>query len=179
MKAIKTKIKDAFVINVPKYDDHRGFFIESFNNRKFNKVVGTNIEFVQDNHSRSSHRILRGLHYQVEHPQGKLIRCVQGIIYDVIVDLRENSITFGEWFGIKLSSPEIQLWAPPGLAHGFYTLSDFAEVIYKTTDYYYPEFERSLIWNDPDLAIDWDIKKDPILSIKDKQGISFNQCMKY
>ena len=103
----------------------------------------------------------------------------QGIIYDVIVDLRENSITFGKWFGIKLSSPEIQLWAPPGLAHGFYTLSDFAEVMYKTTDYYYPEFERSLIWNDPDLAIDWDIEQEPILSIKDKQGISFNKCMKY
>ena len=179
MKASKTKIKDAFVINVPKYDDHRGFFIESFNYKKFNHIVGTNIEFVQDNHSRSSHRILRGLHYQIEHPQGKLIRCVQGIIYDVIVDLRENSITFGKWFGIKLSSPEIQLWAPPGLAHGFYTLSDFAEVMYKTTDYYYPEFERSLIWNDPDLAIDWDIEKEPILSIKDKKGISFNKCMKY
>ena len=134
---------------------------------------------VQDNHSRSIGGVLRGLHYQIEHPQGKLVRCSNGIVYDVIVDLRTRSSTFGKSFGVMLDRPEIQLWVPPGFAHGFYTVSETADFQYKTSDTYYPEYERTLIWNDPILGIEWPLNRDPIISDKDKVGKLLNECEKY
>lgn len=177
MNAIGTTLKDAYVITNDKFEDDRGFFIESFNLRKITKIIGS-YDFVQDNHSKSCKNVLRGLHYQMEHPQGKLVRCISGAIYDVIVDLRRSSPTFGRWYGIKLSNTDIGLWVPPGFAHGFSTLTDTAEVAYKTTDYYYPEYDRTLIWNDSTLNIDWGVY-DPILSKKDLMGKSFEDCEKY
>ena len=141
MKATKINLNDAYVITTPRHGDERGFFIESFNHRDFSQVVDA--EFVQDNHSKSSKGVLRGLHYQIEHSQGKLVRCTHGAVFDAIVDLRKSSSTFGKWFGIKLCENNISLWVPPGFAHGFYTLSDYAEIEYKTTDYYHPEFDRT------------------------------------
>ena len=155
MNAIGTGLKDAYLITNQKFEDERGFFIESFNLKEFRKIVGYDVDFVQDNHSRSICGVLRGLHYQIEHPQGKLVRCVSGAVYDVIVDLRKTSPTFGQWYGIKLDSDDLQLWVPPGFAHGFYVTSNIAEVTYKVTDYYYPEYSKSLIWNDPELNIYW------------------------
>ena len=177
MKATKINLNDAYVITTPRHGDERGFFIESFNHRDFSQVV--DVEFVQDNHSKSSKGVLRGLHYQIEHAQGKLVRCTHGAVFDAIVDLRKSSSTFGKWFGIKLCENNISLWVPPGFAHGFYTLSDYAEIEYKTTEYYHPEFDRSLMWNDPDIGIIWGNDGDPVLSLKDQGAKSFKECDKY
>ena len=177
MKKISTNIKDAFIIEVDKFDDKRGFFMESFNQRKIDDLIGR-YQFVQDNHSRSTKGVLRGLHYQVQHVQGKLVRCIQGSVYDVMVDIRKNSNTFGKWFGIELNRPDLLVWIPPGLAHGFYTLSNTAEFQYKTTDYYDPESQRSIIWNDKFLNIDWLNTQEPIVSDKDMKGKTFEECEK-
>ena len=178
MKVTETSLIDACVIEVDKYEDDRGFFIESFNEQKISKELGF-YEFVQDNHSKSSKGVLRGLHYQIQHPQGKLVRCIWGAVYDVIVDIRKSSSTFGKAFGIKLDRPELLLWCPPGFAHGFYTLTDNVEFLYKTTDYYYPEHDRTLLWNDSTLNIDWCLDGEPLLSAKDVKGKTFEECDKY
>ena len=178
MRADETNIKGAFIITNNIFEDKRGFFMESFNEKVFANNIGS-FDFVQDNHSKSSKGVLRGLHYQIEHPQGKLVRCTQGSIYDVIVDIREQSPTFGRTFATVLDRPEVQLWAPPGVAHGFYTLSEYAEFQYKVTNYYDPLYERVLKWNDKKLGINWPLNKDPILSDKDKVGKSFDECEKY
>jgi len=178
MNAIGTNLKDAYIITNKKFEDGRGFFMESFNLKKFEKITGES-NFVQDNHSKSSKGVLRGLHYQIEHPQGKLVRCISGAVYDVIVDLRKSSSSFGKWFGIKLSENNLQLWVPPGFAHGFYTLTETAEIVYKTTDYYYPEYDRTILWNDTNLGIEWGINGEPILSQKDLKGKTFEECEKY
>jgi len=178
MNAIETNLKDAYVITNKKFEDARGFFMESFNLKEFEKIVGE-CNFVQDNHSKSSKGVLRGLHYQIEHAQGKLVRCISGAVFDVIVDLRKLSPSFGKWFGIKLCENNLQLWVPPGFAHGFYTLTDTAEFCYKTTDYYYPEYDRTLLWNDSDLGIEWGLDNEPILSDKDIIGKTFKECEKY
>tara|TARA_B100001996_G_scaffold291273_1_gene231479 strand:- start:195 stop:734 length:540 start_codon:yes stop_codon:yes gene_type:complete len=178
MKVTETPLVDASIITVDKYEDDRGFFMESFNEQKFIKELG-HYEFVQDNHSKSSKGVLRGLHYQIEHPQGKLLRCTQGKIWDVLVDLRKSSRTFGLWFNLMLDDPATHIWVPPGFAHGFYTLTDTAEVQYKTTDYYYPQHERSLLWSELDIL--WPIAHDgsPSLSKKDAAGKTFEECEKY
>jgi dTDP-4-dehydrorhamnose 3,5-epimerase len=178
MKITETNLNDAYIIKNEKYDDVRGFFIETFNLKEIKRELGID-NFVQDNHSRSVKGVLRGLHYQIKHPQGKLVRCISGEIYDVIVDLRKSSKTFGKWFGIKLCSPNIQVWVPSGFAHGFYTLSDTADVCYKITDYYYPEYDRTLIWNDKDLDIVWPSYTNLIISDKDLKGKEFSVCEKY
>ena len=169
MDVIKTKIPDVLIINPRVFGDDRGFFMESFNEAKFQEQTGINTKFVQDNHSRSVKNVLRGLHYQIQQPQGKLVRVVAGEVWDVAVDIRKNSPTFGEWVGCILSETnKTQLWVPPGLAHGFVVLSETADFLYKTTDYYAPEYERSILWNDPEIGIDWQITGEPILSVKDK-----------
>jgi len=178
MNAIGTNLKDAYIITNKKFEDGRGFFMETFKLNEFEKITGVS-NFVQDNHSKSSKGVLRGLHYQIEHAQGKLIRCVSGAVYDVIVDLRKSSSSFGKWFGIKLYKNDLQLWVPPGFAHGFYTLTETAEIVYKTTDYYYPEYDRTLLWNDTNLGIEWGIDGEPILSQKDLNGETFGECEKY
>jgi dTDP-4-dehydrorhamnose 3,5-epimerase len=159
------------------FGDARGFFFESFNARDFREVTGLQIEFVQDNHSRSAKGVLRGLHYQIQHPQGKLVRVVQGSVFDVAVDLRKSSPTFGRWVGEVLSADNHkQLWIPPGFAHGFVVLSETAEFLYKTTDYWYPEHERSLLWDDPTVGIAWPIDFVPQLAAKDAAGRAFGQA---
>lgn len=178
VNAIGTSFNDVYLITNKKFEDERGFFIESFNLKDFEKITGFG-NFVQDNHSKSSKGVLRGLHYQIKHPQGKLVRCIFGTIVDVIVDLRLSSPTFGKWQKFLLDNNNLHLWVPPGFAHGFYVLSDEAEVIYKTTDYYYPEYERSLLWNDENLNINWDLNSQPITSIKDMNGSTFYDCEKY
>jgi dTDP-4-dehydrorhamnose 3,5-epimerase len=178
MNAIETNLKDAYIITNKKFEDDRGFFIEVFNDKKFEAITGVK-NFVQDNHSQSVKGVLRGLHYQVENPQGKLVRCTSGIVLDVVVDLRVYSPTFGKYTKILLDSNDKQVWVPAGFAHGFYVISDQAEVTYKITDYYYPEHERTLLWNDSVLNIDWGIVDEPILSPKDKLGKTFVNCEKY
>jgi len=183
MKKTETSIDGAYVIQVEKFGDDRGFFMESFNHKQFQKEVG-DFNFVQDNHSLSTEGVLRGLHYQINHPQGKLVRCTQGEIFDVIVDLRVNSPTYRKNFTIKLNRPDLMLWVPPGLAHGFYTISAEAEFQYKVTDYYNPLYDRTLKWDDNDLGIKWPFYEywgypKPILSQKDKRGLSFKECEKY
>jgi len=174
MKAIATAIPDLFIIEPTVYGDDRGFFFESFNQRKFEELIGRKANFVQDNHSRSVKNVLRGLHYQIQQPQGKLVRVVQGTVFDVAVDLRRSSPTFGKHVGIELSAENKRMfWVPEGFAHGFVVLSDSAEFLYKTTDYWAPEFERSLAWNDPELAIQWPHQGMPSLSAKDKLGKLF------
>jgi len=175
MKVTPTPIPDVLVIEPTIFRDHRGFFFESFNAQKFQAATGLDVAFVQDNHSYSQHNILRGLHYQVEHVQGKLVRAIAGSIFDVAVDLRQQSPTFGRWVAETLTADnQRQLWIPPGFAHGFLVLSDGAEVLYKTTDYYAPQGERTIIWNDADLAIDWPHQPaPPVLSDKDLQGQPF------
>lgn len=172
MKIIATNISDVLVIEPVIFGDERGFFFESFNQRNFGKTTGVHTDFVQDNHSRSGRGVLRGLHYQVKNPQGKLVRVVRGAVFDVAVDIRLGSPTFGRWFGLELSEHnQKQLWIPPGLAHGFLVLSESADFLYKTTEYYAPENERCIIWNDPDLDIAWpDVGSAPKLSIKDQNG---------
>lgn len=177
MQATRLAIPDVVLIEPKVFGDARGFFYESFNQRDFNAATGTDYPFVQDNHSRSSQGVLRGLHYQIKQPQGKLVRVVQGAVFDVAVDIRKSSPTFGQWVGAELSADNHhQLWIPPGFAHGFVVLSDVAEFLYKTTDYYAPEHERCIAWNDPALAIDWRFKGTPNLSAKDAQGRLLEQA---
>jgi dTDP-4-dehydrorhamnose 3,5-epimerase len=171
MKAIATAIPGLLIIEPKVYGDERGFFFESFNRRKFSELTGRDVDFVQDNHSRSVKGVLRGLHYQAQHPQGKLVRVVQGTVLDVAVDIRKSSSTFGQHVALELSAENKRmLWIPEGFAHGFVVLSEVAEFLYKTTDYWYPEHERSLRWDDPALAIDWQLQAAPALSGKDAQG---------
>jgi len=171
MKITDTKIPDVKLLEPSVFGDERGFFLESFNQKVFDDSVGKKYQFVQDNHSCSSKNVLRGLHYQIKQPQGKLVRVVQGEVFDVAVDIRKSSPTFGQWVGANLSAENKKIfWVPPGFAHGFVVLSDSAEFLYKTTDYYAPEHERCIIWNDPQLNIDWQIQTSPALSEKDKTG---------
>lgn len=168
MNVVRTQLPDVLVLEPKVFGDDRGFFFESFNQRAFEQATGLQRDFVQDNHSKSSRNVLRGLHYQIRQPQGKLVRVVQGEVYDVAVDLRKSSLTFGQWTGVRLSADnKRQLWVPEGFAHGFLVLSETAEFLYKTTDYYAPEHERSLLWNDPALNIDWPIDVEPRLAAKD------------
>lgn len=177
MKITKTKIEDVLIIEPKVFGDDRGFFFESFNSKIFAEKTGLELIFVQDNHSRSQKNVLRGLHYQIKQPQGKLVRAVVGEIFDVAVDIRKNSLTFGQWLGINLSAEnKKQLWMPEGFAHGFLVLSEVAEVLYKTTDFYAPEYERSILWNDPDIGINWNLKNQPILSKKDEAGLPLTEA---
>lgn len=173
MHATPLAISDVMVFEPKVFGDERGFFFESFNHKVFEEVLGRQVSFVQDNHSRSVKGVLRGLHYQVKQPQGKLVRVISGEVFDVAVDLRRRSPTFGQWVGIHLSAEnKKQLWIPEGFAHGFVVLSEVAEFVYKTTDYWAPEHERSLAWNDPKVAIDWPLDRAPRLSGKDQQAVS-------
>lgn len=178
MKASATSIPDVLVIEPKVFGDARGFFFESFNQRAFNEAVGADVHFVQDNHSRSSKGVLRGLHFQVHQPQGKLVRVVRGAVFDVAVDIRHASPTFGKWVGVELTeNNQRQLWIPPGLAHGFLVLSDVADFLYKTTAYYAPAHERCIAWNDPALAIAWpDVGQVPQLSVKDSAAPGLADC---
>jgi len=173
MNVIRTAIPEVVLIEPKVFGDARGFFFESFNQKAFNDATGTNHQFVQDNHSRSAQGVLRGLHYQIQQPQGKLVRVVRGAVIDVAVDIRKSSPTFGQWVAEELSEDNHrQLWVPPGFAHGFVVLSEMAEFLYKTTDYYAPSFERCIAWDDPTLAIDWKLAgRQPLLSAKDAQGL--------
>jgi dTDP-4-dehydrorhamnose 3,5-epimerase len=169
MKIISTRIPEVMIIEPTVYGDERGFFFESFNEKKFKEMTGVDTHFVQDNHSKSVKGVLRGLHYQLQQTQGKLVRVVAGAVFDVAVDIRKSSPTFGHWVGVELSADnKRQLWVPPGFAHGFVTTSESAEFLYKTTDYWAPEFERSILWNDPAIGIDWQLDGEPQLSGKDK-----------
>ena len=171
MKATRLTIPDVVLIEPKVFGDARGFFFESFNQKAFNEATGTHFQFVQDNHSRSGRGVLRGLHYQVQQPQGKLVRVVRGAVWDVAVDIRQGSSTFGQWVGAELSEDnQHQLWVPPGFAHGFVVLSDSADFLYKTTDYYAPQHERCIAWNDAQLAIAWPYAGEPVLSAKDQAG---------
>lgn len=174
MKTTPLAIQDVILFEPKIFGDERGFFFESFNHRLFEEVIGRTVQFVQDNHSRSVKGVLRGLHYQIQQPQGKLVRVVQGEVFDVAVDIRKSSPTFGRWVGAHLSAEnKRQLWVPEGFAHGFVTLSDSAEFLYKTTNYYSAQSERSILWNDPVLAIDWNGATAPLLSSKDQQASLF------
>lgn len=180
MKTTATEIPDVLLIEPKVFGDSRGFFFESFNQQAFSEKSGVEVNFVQDNHSRSSKNVLRGLHYQIEQAQGKLVRVVSGEIFDVAVDVRKNSPTFGQWVGYLLSAEnKQQLWIPAGFAHGFLVVSETAEVLYKATDYYAPQHERSILWNDPDLAIAWPLDSEPILSAKDLAGKPFKDAEVY
>jgi dTDP-4-dehydrorhamnose 3,5-epimerase len=172
---IKTPLEGVLILEPQIFGDDRGFFFESFNQKDFEKATGFPTPFVQDNHSKSSQGVLRGLHFQDPKPQGKLVRVIDGEVFDVVVDIRRGSPSLGQWFGLRLSAEnKSQLWIPPGLAHGFLVLSDSAEFLYKTTDYWYPEHEKSLLWNDPDLAIEWPkIEGETILAKKDKEAKGF------
>lgn len=172
-----TSLPDVLILEPKVFGDDRGFFFESFNARDFAQLTGLDVQFVQDNHSRSAKNVLRGLHYQIQHPQGKLVRVTQGAVFDVAVDMRRSSPTFGKWAGVELSADnKRQLWVPPGFAHGFVVLSESAEFLYKTTDYWYPEFERSLRWNDPQVDIAWPFEEVPQLAKKDAEGSPFSSA---
>jgi dTDP-4-dehydrorhamnose 3,5-epimerase len=177
MKVAATAIADVLLLEPTIHADERGFLFESFNQKRFENATGLNIRFVQDNHSRSVKHVLRGLHYQIRRPQGKLLRVITGEVFDVAVDLRRSSPTFGKFVGIVLSAAnKKQLWIPEGFAHGYLVLSDAAEVLYKTTDYYAPEHERCLMWNDPDVGIDWPKGIEPVLSAKDRLGLALSKA---
>ncbi|MGR9086950.1 MAG: dTDP-4-dehydrorhamnose 3,5-epimerase [Gammaproteobacteria bacterium] len=177
MRATPLNIPDVLLIEPTVFGDERGFFLESFNQRQFESLVGRSVTFVQDNHSRSARHVLRGLHYQVRQPQGKLVRVVAGEVFDVAVDIRRPSPFFGQWAGTLLSAEnKHQLWIPEGFAHGFLVLSDYAEFLYKTTDYWAPEHERCILWNDPDIAVQWPLDTSPRLSAKDQTGVSLNNA---
>lgn len=177
MKVQPTSIPDVLLIEPKVFGDERGFFFESFSQRQWQQATGLNTAFVQHNHSRSLKNVLRGLHYQVQQPQGKLVRVVQGEVFDVAVDIRRSSPTFGQWAGEILSAEnKRQLWVPEGFAHGFLVLSESAEFLYQTTNYYAPEHERAIIWNDPDLNIVWPLTGEPNLSAKDRQAKSFREA---
>ncbi|MEN3031009.1 dTDP-4-dehydrorhamnose 3,5-epimerase [Chromobacterium amazonense] len=175
MNVIDTAIPDVKIIEPAVFGDARGFFFESFNQKKFEEAVGYSVEFVQDNHSRSAKGVLRGLHYQLDpHAQGKLVRVAAGAVFDVAVDIRLQSPTYGRWVGVELSADnKRQLWIPPGFAHGFVTLLDDTEFLYKTTDYWFKDLERTIAWNDPTLAIDWPLQHPPVLSPKDQEAPLF------
>jgi dTDP-4-dehydrorhamnose 3,5-epimerase len=176
-----TPIDGVLVLEPKVFGDARGFFFESFNARDFEQATGLDVAFVQDNHSKSAKGVLRGLHYQTQHAQGKLVRVTQGAVFDVAVDIRQGSPTFGKWFGLELSAEnKKQLWIPAGLAHGFLVTSESAEFLYKTTDYYHPEFERSLLWCDPAIGIDWPssmLSAPPVLASKDMFGLTLHQVI--
>ena len=177
MKITRTTIADVLVIEPRVFGDARGFFYESFNQKAFIEATGLTLNFVQDNHSRSAKGVLRGLHYQIKQPQGKLVRVVRGAVFDVAVDIRKRSPTFGKWVGMELSEENCkQIWIPAGFAHGFVVTSDSAEFLYKTTDYYAPEHERCLAWNDQDISIDWPLTTQPSLSAKDQQGLALREA---
>jgi len=172
-----TTLPEVLILEPKVFGDTRGFFFESFNASDFAICTGLDVQFVQDNHSRSARGVLRGLHYQILHPQGKLVRVTQGEVFDVAVDLRRSSPTFGKWEGALLSADnKRQLWVPPGFAHGFVVLSDSADFLYKTTDYYHPEFERSLLWNDATVGVQWPLQSPPILAAKDVAGVSLDKA---
>ena len=177
MKVTPLAIPEVVLLEPNVFGDDRGFFYESFNQAQFETAIGRQVTFVQDNHSRSAKGVLRGLHYQIKQPQGKLVRVAQGEVFDVAVDIRKSSPTFGQWVGEILSADnKRQLWVPPGFAHGFVVMSGMAEFLYKTTDYYAPQFERCIVWNDAKLAIDWPFKNTPSLSGKDVQGKFFKDA---
>ena len=172
MQVTATDLPEVMVIEPKVFGDARGFFLESFNAKAFAEATGVDLPFVQDNHSRSAQGVLRGLHYQIKQAQGKLVRVVRGAVFDVAVDVRRSSPNFGHWVGVELSEDNNrQLWVPPGFAHGFLVLSASADFLYKTTDYYAPEHERSVLWNDPAIGIDWPLLGEPLLSGKDKAGV--------
>lgn len=171
MRVIPTAIPDVLIIEPKVFGDARGFFYESFNQRAFNEATGLDVQFVQDNHSRSAKGVLRGLHYQIEHPQGKLVHVVQGAVFDVAVDIRKSSPTFGKWVGVEMTAENFrQMWIPPGFAHGFLVLSESADFLYKTTEYYAPQYDRGILWNDGDIGIVWPFDSEPVLSDKDKNA---------
>jgi len=177
VKVTPTAIRDVLVIEPRVFGDARGFFLESWNRRAFAEAIGHDVDFVQDNHSASERNVLRGLHYQVRQAQGKLVRSLAGEVYDVVVDLRRSSPTFGKWIGERLSAENHRmLWVPPGFAHGFLVLSERAEFLYKTTDYYAPEHERSLLWNDPAIGIEWPLAGAPLLKPRDASGTPLAQA---
>ena len=177
MKVTPTAIADVLIIEPRVFGDERGFFYESYNQRAFDNATGLALNFVQDNHSRSAKGVLRGLHYQIQQPQGKLVRVARGAVFDVAVDIRKSSPYFGKWVGVELSEDNHrQLWVPPGLAHGFLVLSETADFLYKTTDYYSPEYERCIAWNDPAIGIEWPIDTSPSLSAKDQRGVTLAQA---
>lgn len=177
MNIIPTEISDVLIIEPRVFEDKRGFFYESYNEKAFREKTGVEAHFVQDNHSRSAKNVLRGLHYQIQQPQGKLVRAVAGEVFDVVVDLRKSSPTFGQWVGSLLSAEnKRQLWVPVGFAHGFCVVSEFAEIQYKTTDYYAPQHERCVLWNDPGLAIAWPLTEEPLVSAKDQAGVPFKEA---
>jgi dTDP-4-dehydrorhamnose 3,5-epimerase len=177
MKSTRLAIRDVILFEPKVFGDNRGFFFESFNQREFEDAVSKNVRFIQDNHSRSVKNVMRGLHYQIQQPQGKLVRVAQGEVFDVAVDIRKDSPTFGKWVGEILSAEnKKQLWVPEGFAHGFVTLSDTAEFLYKTTDYWAPEFERCIRWDDPAIGILWPIELAPVVSAKDAVGKSLSEA---
>ena len=177
MKVIATAIPEVLLIEPRVFGDERGFFFESFNKQQFQQATGLDCDFVQDNHSRSAQHVLRGLHYQIKQPQGKLVRVVEGEVFDVAVDVRKSSPTFGQWVGEHLSAENKKmLWVPPGFAHGFVVLSEAAQFLYKTTDYYAPDHERCIVWNDPQINISWPITAEPLLSEKDSAGALFKDA---
>ena len=178
MKVSPSALPEVLIIEPKVFGDSRGFFFESFNQRAFNEATGLDAKFVQDNHSRSTKGVLRGLHYQIQQPQGKLVRVVRGSVFDVAVDIRKSSPNFGRWVGVELTEENHrQLWVPPGFAHGFLVTSDTADFLYKTTDYYAPEFERSVAWNDPAIGVEWPLDGvAPQLSAKDKAGVSLENA---
>jgi dTDP-4-dehydrorhamnose 3,5-epimerase len=179
MQVVATAIPDVRIVQPRVFGDDRGFFLESWNARAF-REAGIDATFVQDNHSRSRRGVLRGLHYQVEHAQGKLVRVVSGEVFDVAVDLRRSSPTFGRWVGVTLSADDKRmLWVPPGFAHGFLVLSEFADFLYKATDYYHPEHERTLLWNDPALGIAWPLDGEPLFAAKDREGVRLADAPTY
>ena len=177
MRVTPTAIADVLLLEPRVFGDERGFFLESYNEKVFAQATGLQVQFVQDNHSRSQRHVLRGMHFQTENPQGKLVRVVAGAVFDVVIDIRPDSPTYGSWVGETLSvDNQRQLWIPPGLAHGFLVLSESADFLYKTTAYYHPASERCLAWNDPTVAIDWPLgDKPPLVSEKDAKGLHLNQ----
>jgi dTDP-4-dehydrorhamnose 3,5-epimerase len=180
VRIVETALDGVVLLEPRVFGDARGFFFESFNARVFHELTGVDAAFVQDNHSRSARGVLRGLHYQIRQPQGKLVRVVAGSVFDVAVDLRRRSPSFGRWFGAELTAENKRmLWIPPGFGHGFLVTSDAAEFLYKTTDYWAPEHERSLMWNDPALGIDWPLDGEPLLSEKDRKALPLSQCEVY
>ncbi|MEK6417939.1 MULTISPECIES: dTDP-4-dehydrorhamnose 3,5-epimerase [Burkholderia] len=175
-----TALPEVKIIEPKVFGDARGYFFESFNAREFEEQVAPGVVFLQDNHSRSARGVLRGLHYQIEHAQGKLVRVVEGSVFDVAVDIRRDSPRFGQWTGYVLSAEnQRQMWVPPGFAHGFLTLSEAAQFLYKTTDYWYPEHERCIRWNDPEIGIEWPFDGEPMLAAKDAAGLSLAQAQVY
>jgi len=180
MIVVKTALPDVLLLEPNVFGDERGFFFESYNQKQLKEAAGIDVEFVQDNHSRSARNVLRGLHYQIKQPQGKLVRVIVGEVFDVAVDLRKNSPTFGKWVGFNLSAENKRIaWIPAGFAHGFLVLSEYAEFLYKTTDYWAPEHERCIAWSDPDLAVNWPLSGEPVLSAKDRLGSLLKEAETY